>query len=116
MECDQKLTWPEEPHNKHNHAVSCQSNELLSGKCVETTKVWRTNERTNERINEAIILSSPNPLVGDNKFVLVQAIAWHWPGGRLNKKDGLTRYDNSHVKDKTSYGRLIFNMEIAIRR
>ena len=23
-------------------------------------------------------------------------------GGRLNKKDGLTRYDNSHVKDKTS--------------
>ena len=25
-----------------------------------------------------------------------------WPGGRLNKKDGLTRYGNSHVKDKTS--------------
>ena len=24
------------------------------------------------------------------------------PGGRLNKKDGLTRYGNSHVKDKTS--------------
>ena len=23
-------------------------------------------------------------------------------GGRLNKKDGLTRYDDSHVKDKTS--------------
>ena len=22
--------------------------------------------------------------------------------GRLNKKDGLTRYGNSHVKDKTS--------------
>ena len=31
---------------------------------------------------------------------------FHWinenPGGRLNKKDGLTRYGNSHVKDKTS--------------
>ena len=26
----------------------------------------------------------------------------HHPGGRLNKKDGLTRYGNSHVKDKTS--------------
>ena len=26
---------------------------------------------------------------------------WH-SGGRLNKKDGLTRYGNSHVKDKTS--------------
>ena len=23
-------------------------------------------------------------------------------GGRLNKKDGLTSYGNSHVKDKTS--------------
>ena len=31
----------------------------------------------------------------------------HWnvfrtTGGRLNKKDGLTRYGDSHVKDKTS--------------
>ena len=25
-----------------------------------------------------------------------------FPGGRLNKKDGLTRYGDSHVKDKTS--------------
>ena len=24
------------------------------------------------------------------------------PGGRLKKKDGLTRYGDSHVKDKTS--------------
>ena len=24
------------------------------------------------------------------------------PGGRLNKKDDLTRYGDSHVKDKTS--------------
>ena len=33
-------------------------------------------------------------------------ICWHKddqaPGGRLNKKDGLTRYGDSHVKDKTS--------------
>ena len=32
---------------------------------------------------------------------------WLWvsptqSGGRLNKKDGLTRYGDSHVKDKTS--------------
>ena len=27
------------------------------------------------------------------------------PGGRLNKKDGLTRYGNSHVKDKTAVTR-----------
>ena len=25
-----------------------------------------------------------------------------WAGGRFNKKDGLTRYGDSHVKDKTS--------------
>ena len=25
-----------------------------------------------------------------------------YTGGRLNKKDGLTRYGDSHVKDKTS--------------
>ena len=27
---------------------------------------------------------------------------FHITGGRLNKEDGLTRYGNSHVKDKTS--------------
>ena len=27
---------------------------------------------------------------------------FHHPGGHLNKKDGLTRYGDSHVKDKTS--------------
>ena len=32
----------------------------------------------------------------------VSASFWTNPGGRLNKKDGLTRYGNSHVKDKTS--------------
>ena len=35
-------------------------------------------------------------LYGDIDFCLPT------PGGRLNKKDGLTRYGNSHVKDKTS--------------
>ena len=30
------------------------------------------------------------------------ALLQHLPGGRLNKKDGLTRYGDSHVKDKTS--------------
>ena len=31
-----------------------------------------------------------------------QHFACRRPGGRLNKKDGLTRYGYSHVKDKTS--------------
>ena len=35
------------------------------------------------------------------EMILYNAIVTD-PGGRLNKKDGLTRYGNSHVKDKTS--------------
>ena len=38
------------------------------------------------------------------------------PGGRLNKKDGLTRYGNPMLKIRRPNGRLIFNMEIAIHR
>ena len=30
-------------------------------------------------------------------------IEWEQSGGRLNKKDRLTGYGDSHVKDKTSY-------------
>ena len=37
---------------------------------------------------------------------IVDIVPFAWsqltPGGRLNKKDGLTRYGDSHVKDKTS--------------
>ena len=37
------------------------------------------------------------------KFPDIIAILLPWyPEGRLNKKDGLTRYGDSHVKDKTS--------------
>ena len=36
--------------------------------------------------------------IPDDIFVVVAKEPW----GRLNKKDGLTRYGNSHVKDKTS--------------
>ena len=38
---------------------------------------------------------------GKNVVELVLVFGW-WSGGRLNKKDGLTRYGDSHVKDKTS--------------
>ena len=37
-------------------------------------------------------------------------------GGRLNKKDGLTRYVDPMLKIRRPNGRLIFNMEIAIHR
>ena len=33
---------------------------------------------------------------------LLEPVLTKISGGRLNKKDGLTRYADSHVKDKTS--------------
>ena len=35
-------------------------------------------------------------------MILPQILQKKTSGGRLNKKDGLTRYGDSHVKDKTS--------------
>ena len=46
----------------------------------------------------------PQDLIGGHLYGLVlrgNKTSWE-PGGRLNKKDGLTRYGDSHVKDKTS--------------
>ena len=43
--------------------------------------------------------------LGRNKRLSKQPWGWWFDtpsGGRLNKKDGLTRYGDSHVKDKTS--------------
>ena len=34
----------------------------------------------------------------DIRLMIIDSLS----GGRLNKKDGLTRYGDSHVKDKTS--------------
>ena len=41
-----------------------------------------------------------NAKMKSSKFMEVNN--WWFTGGRLNKKDGLTRYGDSHVKDKTS--------------
>ena len=45
--------------------------------------------------NFAYYFSSEIVLLWNNYLILST-------GGRLNKKDGLTRYGDSHVKDKTS--------------
>ena len=36
------------------------------------------------------------------KHAICHNCVYRRPGGCLNKKDGLTRYGDSHVKDKTS--------------
>ena len=42
----------------------------------------------------------------DTLQLVLMSVLWgaycKYSGGRLNKKDGLTRYGDSHVKDKTS--------------
>ena len=49
------------------------------------------------------VLSAPGrPHVCPMNLAIRDALSMQQPGGRLNKKDGLTRYGDSHVKDKTS--------------
>ena len=50
---------------------------------------WGKNEQSTE--------ASLTPLSG-----LISGLVQTQSGGRLNKKDGLTSYGDSHVKDKTS--------------
>ena len=58
------------------------------------------NCNINDRfISEKYITIDPRTIANVNDGTALDATI---PGGRLNKKDGLTRYGNSHVKDKTS--------------
>ena len=50
-----------------------------------------------------IILDLGNGLVPDDIKLLPGLKLISRSGGRLNKKDRLTGYGDSHVKDKTSY-------------
>ena len=47
-------------------------------------------------------ISSQNGRQSTHSLAILMTQYAQNPGGRLNKKDGLTRYGNSHVKDKTS--------------
>ena len=52
-----------------------------------------------ENENTPICFTVPFPL---HKKTMKMASQNKLTGGRLNKKDGLSRYGDSHVKDKTS--------------
>ena len=59
---------------------------------------------TVKNLNKICILHDFDTTGGD-KCVLVEFVPTAQPseaGGRLNKKDELSRYGDSHVKDKTS--------------
>ena len=61
-----------------------------------------------------LIVSQYNDNENPESFMYGKSMGWKYAyaqsinmfvsptGGRLNKKDGLTRYGDSHVKDKTS--------------
>ena len=68
-----------------------------------------------EKLDIMIRLTSQANIAQVSQFIWMQQVKWEacldektfWcrkqTGGRLNKKDGLTRYGDSHVKDKTSW-------------
>ena len=73
------------------HALGAVSirKTVLPGMAIPMLKIRRPNGR--------LIFNMESPYVDKTVFILRRG-----PGGRLNKKDGLTRYGDSHVKDKTS--------------
>ena len=59
---------------------------------------WWSNNSHNQEAPRNVTVGAARDVTVDSSTV---STFWE-PGGRLNKKDGLTRYGNSHVKDKTS--------------
>ena len=81
--------------NHQNVFRSYNLNTNVVRRWVNTWSAVRLRDISSIILNDVIWSMKINKIV-DN--------AWNYkgPGGRLNKKDGLTRYGDSHVKDKTS--------------
>ena len=96
------------------HKASLGHNELrYTNHLLVTTVIdWFSWNHLQEVIDKSYIAMGPwkktflNLKSGLCLYIMVHLQAQQWaswsPGGRLNKKDGLTRYGDSHVKDKTS--------------
>ena len=67
--------------------------------CADLWNKWRRIWR--EASWSYLVRLGDTDFVADNHLVITIDCS-KGPGGRLNKKDGLTRYGDSHVKDKTS--------------
>ena len=65
---------------------------------MRSSKIIEANAR-NQKIDS---FWPSNGIWRQSTLARVTALCLTVPGGRLNKKDGLTRYGDSHVKDKTS--------------
>ena len=71
-----------------------ENQEGTETKVVNHNVEVESDRRYPKRVNVKLPNKFNDYVVGNDEDKL--------PGGRLNKKDGLTRYGNSHVKDKTS--------------
>ena len=67
---------------------------MVGLKCVHVSNIYADME--SNKVAGDFIFTSPS------FSKLAKLSSAKQSGGRLNKKDGLTRYGNSHVKDKTS--------------
>ena len=80
------------------------SSSLAPPVAHQNTILWSIDDLCPISLNSSQCNSLEDPVLGNqssNKLDWLDKGEWV-PGGRLNKKDGLTRYGNSHVKDKTS--------------
>ena len=87
-------SWPVNSNRATSHDFSWWLSWLKKLNCCCTIKA-------------SLFKSSDNKTPVDDLYLIFKWVAdtslyGRMPGGRLNKKDGLTRYGDSHVKDKTS--------------
>ena len=69
----------------------------LAPKQNKTETVWAVNDCV-----QFLFLKAKDEIASVIKMKFYLASTHNEPWGRLNKKDGHTRYGDSHVKDKTS--------------
>ena len=73
----------------------------LAPKQNKTETVWAVNDCV-QFLFLKCLQKTKDEIASVIKIKLYLASTHNEPWGRLNKKDGLTRYGDSHVKDKTS--------------
>ena len=91
----------------HTHTDIDNNNTLMSKLASGRNHVIKAFQGANRLLGRNLwaTILAPSHIV-KSLHLIWRYDTWRWnlwvPGGRLNKKDGFTRYGNSHVKDKTS--------------
>ena len=89
-----------EPNDVSNERrLDCLLNRLFRRRSKKTSKLRVTGLCEG---NSPVTCEFPAQRASNAEMFPFEGIIMMIPGGHLNKKDGLTRYGNSHVKDKTS--------------